>query len=134
MYLYHTFLPYIMFIFLIIKKKTLTENFTCSGDKIICFGIFIYDSNEELTLNIKLGLPPENKVKLLFTHCKCHRCKWTVTVDNMFRQPIQWLCLFGIAFLFLHKSQRDFCLYEQFNNNCWVFICGQSVSAYITVT
>lgn len=44
---------------------SLTENFTCGCDKIICFGIFIYNSNKELTLNIKLSLPPENKVKLL---------------------------------------------------------------------
>lgn len=59
------------------KKKTnfflLTENFTCSCNKIICFGIFIYDSNQELTFNIKLSLPPENKVKpSLMSYCKCY--------------------------------------------------------------
>lgn len=40
---------------------SLTENFTCSSNKIVCFGIFIYDSNQELTLDIELSLPPENK-------------------------------------------------------------------------
>lgn len=42
---------------------SLTKNFTCSGNEIVCFGIFVYDSNQELTLDIKLSLPPENKVK-----------------------------------------------------------------------
>lgn len=51
----------------------LTKNFACSCNKIICFGILIYDSNEELALNIKLSLPPENKGKLLLTsYSKCH--------------------------------------------------------------
>lgn len=58
------------------KKKTtflLTENFTCSSNKIICFGIFIYDSNQELTFNIELSLPPENKVEpSLTSYCKCY--------------------------------------------------------------
>lgn len=60
---------------------SLTKNFTCSSNKIVCFGIFVYDSNQELTLDIKLSLPPENKVKSLMTHellkdvtprVKCH--------------------------------------------------------------
>lgn len=79
-----------MFLFPIIRKRVLTENFTCSSDKIVRFGVFIYDSNEELTLDIKLGLSPENKVKLLLlNHRKRHSSKYTVTVDNMFTKPIQ---------------------------------------------
>lgn len=45
------------------RVMSLTKNFTCSGNEIVCFGIFVYDSNQELTLDIKLSLPPENKVK-----------------------------------------------------------------------
>ena len=45
------------------KESLLTENFTCSSNKIICFGIFIYDSNQELTFDIELSLPPGNKVE-----------------------------------------------------------------------
>lgn len=52
---------------------SLTEDFTCSTNKIVCFGIFIYDSNQELTFNVELSLPPENKVKpSLLSYSKCH--------------------------------------------------------------
>lgn len=51
----------------------LTEDFTCGSNEIVCFGIFIYDSNQELTFNIKLSLPPGNKVKpSLMSFCKCY--------------------------------------------------------------
>lgn len=57
------------------KKTTflLTENFARGSNKIICFGIFIYDSNQELTFDIELSLPPENKVEpSLTSYCKCY--------------------------------------------------------------
>lgn len=44
-----------------IKKHT--ENFACSSNKVVCFGIFIYDSDKELTLYIELRLPPDNRKK-----------------------------------------------------------------------
>lgn len=43
---------------------SLTEDFTGRSNEVVCFPIFIYDSNKELTLNIELSLLPENKVKL----------------------------------------------------------------------
>lgn len=46
---------------------SLTKNFTGSGNEIVCFGIFIYDSNQELTLDIKLSLPP-GKQSQVITH------------------------------------------------------------------
>lgn len=59
--------------FLINIITVLTENFTRGSNKIVCFGIFIYDSNQELTFNIQLSLPPGNKVKpSLMSFCKCY--------------------------------------------------------------
>lgn len=84
----------------------LTENFACSCNKIICFGILIYDSNEELALNIKLSLPPENKGKLLLkSYSKCHsRSKQSR------RQLVQGTNSFGffaIAFLFTPTTRHE---------------------------
>lgn len=62
------------FIFTILRKQKLTENFTCSGDKVVCFGVIVYDSHKELTLNVKLSLPPENKAKLLFFSRSRNQC------------------------------------------------------------
>lgn len=56
-----------------IITTVLTENFTGGSNEVVCFGIFIYDSNQELTFNIKLSLPPGNKVKpSLMSFCKCY--------------------------------------------------------------
>lgn len=41
--------------------QPLTQNFTCSRNKIVGFSIFVYDSNKELTLNVELSLPPANR-------------------------------------------------------------------------
>lgn len=46
---------------------SLTKNFTGGGNEIVCFGIFVYDSNQELTLDIKLSLPPEKQSQVI-TH------------------------------------------------------------------
>lgn len=40
------------------RVMSLTKNFTGGGNQVVCFGIFVYDSNQELTLDIKLSLPP----------------------------------------------------------------------------
>lgn len=80
---------------------SLTENFTCSSNKIICFAIFIYDSNKELTLDIELSLPPENKVKPLFmSYSKCHSRSRHCLVGNLLRQPMAspfWICFSIVA-------------------------------------
>lgn len=40
--------------------QSLTQNFTCSCNKIVRFSILVYDSNKKLTLNVKLSFPPAN--------------------------------------------------------------------------